>query len=115
MVLEMAGGNSADQLIETLRPFGRMVVVGIATRGRMSSRTQQTAEEQPQCYRLLADAPAGPPDLARDSIDRVFGATAQGRSEGSGRRNLPGLSEVRRVHQDIAGRKTVGKLLDPTR
>ncbi|HMW44350.1 MAG TPA: NADPH:quinone oxidoreductase family protein [Solirubrobacterales bacterium] len=115
VVLEMAGGKSFDQLIETLRPFGRMVVVGIATREQNELRTGRLLKNSLSVTGFWLMHLLARPDLARDSIDRVFGATARGDLKAVVGGTY-GLSEVRRVHQDIAGRKTVGKLLlDPTR
>lgn len=115
LVLEMAGGTSFDQLIETLRPFGRMVVVGIASREQNTVRTGRLLKNSLTVSGLWLMHLLDRPELARDSIDRVFGATARGEliTVAGG---TYGLSEARRVHQDIAGRKTIGKLLlDPQR
>ena len=115
VVLEMAGGNSFDQLLGTLRPFGRMVVVGIASREQNQLRTGKLLKNSLSVTGFWLMHLLARPDLARDSIDRVFGATARGDLKAVVGGTY-GLSEARQVHQDIAGRKTVGKLLlDPTR
>lgn len=115
VVLEMAGGESFEQLLGTLGPFGRMVVVGIATREQNQVRTGKLLKGSLTVTGFWLMHLLARPDLARVSIDRVFGATARGDLEAVVGGTY-GLSEVRRVHRDIAGRKTIGKLLlDPTR
>lgn len=115
VVLEMAGGDSFDQLLGTLRPFGRMVVVGIASREQNEVRTGRLLKNSLSVTGFWLMHLLARPDLARDSIERVFGATARGELKAVVGGTY-GLSEVRQVHLDIAGRKTVGKLLlDPTR
>lgn len=115
LVLEMAGGESFDQLLGTLAPFGRMVVVGIATRKQNEIRTGKLLKNSLSVSGFWLMHLLARPDLARVSIDRVFGATARGDLKAVVGGTY-GLSEARQVHREIAGRKTVGKLLmDPTR
>ena len=115
LVLEMAGGSSFDQLLGTLRPFGRMIVVGIATREQNEVSTGKLLKNSISVSGFWLMHLLARPDLARDSIDRVFGATARGELKAVVGGTF-GLSEARQVHRDIAGRKTVGKLLlDPKR
>lgn len=115
LVLEMAGGDSFEQLLGTLRPFGRMIVVGIASREQNEVRTGRLLKNSLTVSGLWLMHLLARPELARESIDRVFGATARGEIAAVAGGTY-GLSEARRVHEDIAGRKTVGKLLlDPLR
>jgi len=115
LVLEMAGGNSFDQLLGTIGPFGRMIVVGIASREQNEIRTGKLLKNSLSVTGFWLMHLLARPTLARDSIDRVFGATARGELTAVAGGTF-GLSEARQVHRDIAGRKTVGKLLlDPKR
>lgn len=115
LILEMAGGSSFEQLLPTLRPFGRMIVVGIATREQNEIRTGKLLKNSLSVTGFWLMHLLARPELARESIDRVFGATAQGDLKAVVGGTY-GLSEARQVHRDIAGRKTVGKLLlDPKR
>ncbi|MCB0869232.1 MAG: NADPH:quinone oxidoreductase family protein [Solirubrobacterales bacterium] len=115
LVLEMAGGDSFDQLLGTLAPFGRMIVVGIASREQNAIRTGKLLKNSLSVTGFWLMHLLARPELARDSIDRVFGATARGELSAVAGGTF-GLSEARQVHRDIAGRKTVGKLLlDPKR
>ena len=115
LVLEMAGGSSFEQLLPTIGPFGRMVVVGIATREQNEVRTGKLLKNSLTVSGFWLMHLLARPELAGESIDRVFRATARGdlKPVVSG---TYGLTDVRQVHEDIASRKTVGKLLlDPTR
>lgn len=115
LILEMAGGDSFDQLLGTLGPFGRMVVVGIASRQQNAVRTGRLLKNSLTVSGFWLMHLLARPELARDSIDRVFGATARGDFKAVAGGTY-GLSEARRVHQDLAGRNTTGKLLlDPQR
>lgn len=115
VVLEMAGGESFDQLLGTLGPFGRMVVVGIASREQNEIRTGKLLKNSLAVCGFWLMHMLARPTMARESIDRVFGATAKGDLTAVVG-GVYGLTEARQVHQDIAGRKTLGKLLlDPNR
>ena len=115
LVLEMAGGDSFDQLLGTLGPFGRMVVVGIASREQNEVRTGKLLKNSLSVSGFWLMHLLARPALARDSINRVFGAASRGDLKAVVGGTY-GLSEARQVHRDIAGRKTVGKLLlDPKR
>jgi NADPH2:quinone reductase len=57
----------------------------------------------------------GRPDLLRDGVEEVFGAAAAGELRAVIGGVYP-LSEVARAHEDIAARRTQGKLLlDPSK
>ncbi len=115
LALEMAGGDSFDQLLGTLGPFGRMVVVGIASREQNEVRTGKLLKNSLSVSGFWLMHLLARPALARDSINRVFGAASRGDLKAVVGGTY-GLSEARQVHRDIAGRKTVGKLLlDPKR
>src|SRR3712207_5224444 len=116
VVLEMSGGEVFEQSLQALATFGRMVAYGIATKeqnevrtGRLLRRSQSVVglwlfhlvEQKPDLYRAaltdLFDR------VARDELHVVVGRTY-------------GLSEAREAQEDLAGRKTSGKLLlDPSR
>jgi NADPH2:quinone reductase len=116
VVLEMAGGAVFDASMRALAPFGRMIAYGIATKepnevrtGRLLKRSQTVAgiwiteliERRPERFRAaLADCFAR---AARGELRVVVGRTY-------------GLSEARAAQEDLAGRRTSGKLLlDPAR
>jgi len=115
VVLEMAGGDSFDQLFGILAPFGRMVVVGIASREQNRLRTGRLLKGSLTVSGFWLMHLLARPELAQASIGRVFGAAAAGDLKPVIGRTY-GLSQVRQAHQDIAARRTTGKLmLDPDR
>ncbi len=117
VVLEMTGGPTTEACLATLAPFGRLVIYGMASRqptapvdlGRLTARSQGVigfwlAHAMRDPARLLAGPMAELLDLvARGALRAVVGDTYA-------------LSEARRAHEDLRGRRTVGKLLlDPSR
>ncbi len=117
VVLEMTGGPTTAACLDTLAPFGRLVIYGMASReptppvdlGRLTVRSQGVigfwlvhAMRDPA--RLLAGPMAEMMDLVtRGDLRAIVGDTYP-------------LSEARRAHEDLRARRTVGKLLlDPSR
>lgn len=116
VMLEMTGGPTTEACLATLAPFGRLVIYGMASRqptapvdlGRLTARSQGVigfwlAHAMRDPARLLAGPMAELLDLvARGALRAVVGDTYA-------------LSEARRAHEDLRGRRTVGKLLlDPS-
>jgi NADPH2:quinone reductase len=115
VVLEMAGGPVFDASLRALADMGRLVVYGISSReqnevrtGRLLKRSQSVIGfwlfhylERREC---LAEPLAELFALAsRGEVRAVVGDTY-------------GLSEARRAQEDLAARRTRGKLLlDPSR
>ncbi len=112
-VFEMAGGEAFDGAMRTLAPFGRMVAFGIASGDQNEVATGALMRKSRAVIgfwlmHLFAD-PAG---IARGIAD-LFRAVAAGELEVVVGGVRP-LSEARQVHEDLAGRRTQGKiLLDP--
>ena len=117
VVLEMTGGPTTAACLATLAPFGRLVIYGMASRqptppvevGPLMARSQGVigfwlAHAMRDPARLLAAPMAELLDLvAQGSLRAIVGDTYP-------------LSEARRAHEDLRGRRTVGKLLlDPSR
>ena len=115
VVLEMAGGPLFDVALRATADMGRMVVYGISSRdqnevrtGRLLKRSQSVIgfwlfhylERREHLEQPLAELF----DLAaRGEVEVVVGETY-------------GLSEARRAQEDLAARRTRGKLLlDPSR
>jgi NADPH2:quinone reductase len=110
----MAGGRIFDQSLEALAPFGRMVTYGLASRqpseiqnGRLMRKTWAVVGFW--LMHLLRR-----PDMLREPLEDLFGRAARGEL-----RVVVGetyrMSEVRRAHEDLQGRRTSGKLLlDPS-
>jgi NADPH2:quinone reductase len=114
-VLQMSGGESFEAELRTLAPFGRMVVFGIASREENQVRTGHLLRNSRAVigFWLMHLVPRR--TEVATMIGELLGAVAAGELEVVIGGVYP-LSEVRRAHEDIAGRKTTGKLLlDPSR
>lgn len=114
VVLEMAGGRVFDQSLDALAPFGRLVAYGMASReqrevsnARLLRRSQGVVGFWlAHCFRH--PEMVGPP--LRDLFDRAVA----GELRAIVGETYP-LSEARRAHEDLQGRRTHGKLLlDPS-
>jgi NADPH2:quinone reductase len=117
VVLEMTGGPTTAACIATLAPFGRLVIYGMASReptppvdvGLLTARSQGVIGF------WLAHAMRDPARFLAAPMAEMLDLVAQGRL-----RAVVGdtyaLSDARRAHEDLRGRRTVGKLLlDPSR
>jgi NADPH:quinone reductase len=115
VVLEMTGGPTTGALLDTLAPFGRLVVYGMAARtptppidlGRLMSRSQAVvgfwlAHAMREPARRMVPVMHELVDLvATGALRPVVGGTYP-------------LAEAQRAHEDLRARRTVGKLvLDP--
>ncbi|MFL5876905.1 MAG: zinc-binding alcohol dehydrogenase family protein [Solirubrobacteraceae bacterium] len=114
VVLEMVGGPTFDTSLAALAPFGRLVAYG------MASREQPTPVEPGA---LMARSRAvvgfwlahciGRPEMLRGAVSELLALVAAGELRAIVGGTYP-LSEARRAHEDIRGRRTTGKLvLDP--
>lgn len=115
IVLEMAGGQVFDESLSALAPFGRLVTFGMASRVAPSPITSAAlmATSRAVVGFWLVHCMARPP-MMRQAMTDLFARAASGdlRTVIAGR--YP-LGEVRRAHEDLLARRTVGKLvLDPT-
>jgi len=112
-VLEMAGGEAFEASMRTLAPFGRMVTFGIASREQNEVATGSLMRNSRSVVgfwlmHLFTD-PAG----MADAVSELFGALEMGDLEVVIDSVRP-LSGAREVHEDLAARRTQGKvLLDP--
>lgn len=112
VILEMTGGPTTGVLLDTLAPFGRLVVFGMAARqatepidvGRLMARSHAVVGFWlAHALRDPARWMAGPmEELLRLVTDGTLRCVVGG--------TYP-LSEARRAHEDLRGRRTVGKLL----
>ena len=115
VVFEMSGGAVFDATFDAQRPMGRSVVYGISGREQREVRTGKLLKTSRAVvgfwlYHLLDDPRhVGPP------LEDLFARLARGELRPVAGETYP-LSEVRRAHEDLVGRRTRGKLLlDPSR
>ena len=114
VVLEMAGGAAFDQLLRSLAPFGRLVVFGIASREGNNVRSGHLMKNSRAVIGFWVRHLLARPELARQGMERVLGAAADG-SLKTMLGGTPALDQARKIHEELAARRTVGKiLLDPS-
>ncbi len=111
---EMAGGDTFEACLRTLAPLGRIVVFGIASREQNEVSTGHLLRNSRAVigFWLMHLIPRR--DEVAAMIGDLVGAVASGELEVVVGDVYP-LSEARRAHEELAGRRTSGKLLlDPT-
>jgi NADPH2:quinone reductase len=115
VVLEMAGGRSFDESMEALATFGRMIAYGIATKEQNEVRTGRLLRRSQSVVGLWINHVIERPELYRAALDDLFARAARGDLRVVVGHTY-GLSEARQAQEDLAGRRTSGKLLlDPAR
>lgn len=116
VVLDMTGGETTDQSLAALAPFGRLCFYGMASRvppskvdlGALMSRSRGVIGF------WLAHAMADPGRYLRGPMEELLGLVADGELRPVVGGTYP-LSDARRAHEDLRARRTTGKLLlDPT-
>ena len=114
VVFDIAGGKTFDESFEALAPFGRIVVNGIATKEQNEIRTGRLLRKSRTVAGFWLMHCLGRRDLMEEPLADLFGRAARGELRPQVGTTYP-LSEVRRAHEDLAGRRTQGKLLlDPS-
>lgn len=112
-VLQMSGGAAFDAQLRTLAPFGRMVAFGIASREENEVRTGHLMRNSRAVIGFWLVHLFRDPEATGAAIGELLSAVAAGELEVVIGGVYP-LSEARRAHEDIAARRTEGKLLlDP--
>ena len=116
VVLEMTGGPVFDASLAALAPFGRLVTFGMASREAPEPITSNALLVRSRavigfwlahCYSR--------PQMLRTAMDDLLARVQDGSLRPLVGGTYP-MSEVRRAHEDIRSRGTVGKLvLDPHR
>jgi NADPH:quinone reductase len=113
VVLEMSGGRVFDQGAEALAPFGRIVAYGIASREQNTLETGRLMRKSRTVVGFWLMHCLGRRDMVEEPLADLFDRAARGELKPRVGATYP-LSEVRRAHEDMQGRKTSGKLLlDP--
>jgi len=114
-VLQMSGGAAFDAQLRALAPFGRMVTFGIASREENEVRTGHLMRNSRSVIGFWLMHMLGDLQAVGSAVAELFEAVTTGDLEvviGA----VEPLSEARRVHEEMAARKTQGKiLLDPAR
>ena len=115
VVLEMAGGRVFEQSRRALAPFGRLVAFGIASRepARVTNVELMQGSQAVVGFWLVHCLPDQ--EMTRGPLRELFEMVVRGELRAIVGETYP-LSEAWRAHEDLAGRRTSGKLvLDPAR
>jgi NADPH:quinone reductase len=113
VVLEMSGGRIFDQSADALAPFGRIVAYGIASREQNTVETGRLMRKSRSVIGFWLMHCLGRREMVEEPLAGLFERAARGELVPQVGTTYP-LSEVRRAHEDIQGRRTSGKLLlDP--
>ena len=115
VVLEMSGGRVFDGCAEALAPFGRIVAYGIASREQNSVETGRLMRKSRSVIGFWLMHCLGRRDMMEEPLADLFERAARGELVPKIGETYA-LSDVRRAHEDMQGRRTSGKLLlDPSR
>jgi NADPH:quinone reductase len=115
VVLEMSGGRVFSECSEALAPFGRIVAYGIASREQNTVETGRLMRKSRSVVGFWLMHCLGRREMMEEPLADLFDRAARGDLN-----PLMGetyaMSDVRRAHEDLEGRRTSGKLLlDPSR
>jgi NADPH2:quinone reductase len=115
VVLEMAGGRVFTESAEALAPFGRIVTYGIASREQNTVETGRLMRKSRAVIGFWLMHCLGRRDMIEEPLADLFERTARGDLKPQLGETYA-LSDVRKAHEDMQGRRTSGKLLlDPSR
>jgi NADPH:quinone reductase len=115
VVLEMSGGRVFEQSAEALAPFGRIVAYGIASREQNTLETGRLMRKSRTVVGFWLMRCLGRRDMVEEPLADLFDRATRGELKPRVGATYP-LSDVRRAHEDMQGRRTSGKLLlDPHR
>jgi NADPH2:quinone reductase len=114
VVFEMAGGESFEQSLRALAPFGRVIVCGIATGEKNMVSTGHLLRHSRSVLGFwLFHCLERPREMIDAPLAKMFDLAAEGTLKPLVGDTYP-LAEAGRAHADLAGRRTSGKLLlDP--
>jgi NADPH2:quinone reductase len=112
-VFEMAGGATFSGAFEALAPFGRIVAYGIASREPNTVETGRLMRKSRSVIGFWLMHCLGKREMMEEPLADLFDRAVRGELKPQIGETYP-LSEVRRAHEDMQGRRTSGKLLlDP--
>jgi NADPH2:quinone reductase len=113
-VFEMAGGATFSGALEALAPFGRIVAYGIASREPNTVETGRLMRKSRAVVGFWLMHCLGKREMMEEPLADLFDRVVRGELKPEIGETYP-LSDVRRAHEDMQGRRTSGKLLlDPS-
>jgi NADPH:quinone reductase len=115
VVLEMAGGTVFDVALRAMADMGRLVVYGISSREQNEVRTGRLLKRSQSIIGFWLFHYLERPEHLAGPLAELFALAASGRVRAVVGETY-GLTEARRAQEDLAARRTRGKLLlDPSR
>ncbi|MEA2420174.1 MAG: NADPH:quinone reductase [Thermoleophilaceae bacterium] len=115
VVLEMSGGPVFDAAANALAPFGRIVTYGIASRDQNTLETGRLMRKSRSVVGFWLMHCLGRPEMMEEPLAYLFDRAVRGELKPQMGETYA-MSDVRRAHEDMQGRRTSGKvLLDPSR
>jgi NADPH2:quinone reductase len=115
VVLEMAGGRVFEESRRALAPFGRLVAYGMASRERARVTNVELMQGSQAIVGFWLIHCLRDPAMTAEPLRELFKLLEHGELRTIVGETYP-LSEARRAHEDLAARRTTGKLvLDPAR
>jgi len=113
VVLETAGGRSFEQSLQALAPFGRLVAYGNSTREKVRVSNAALLKTSRTVAGFWLYHCLERPEMLAGPLADLFARAQRGELAPQVGATYP-LSDVRRAHEDLAARRTSGKLLlDP--
>jgi NADPH:quinone reductase len=113
-VFEMAGGSVFAGAFEALAPFGRIVAYGIASREPNTVETGRLMRKSRSVIGFWLMHCLGRRDMMEEPLADLFDRAVRGELTPQIGETYA-LSDVRKAHEDMQGRRTSGKLLlDPS-
>jgi NADPH:quinone reductase len=114
VILEQAGGPVFEQSYAALAPFGRLVVYGISTREQVQVSSGSLLRGSRGVVGFWLMHCLGRPEMLREPLRDLYARAARGELRTVVGGTYP-LSDARRAQEDLAARRTTGKLLlDPS-
>jgi NADPH2:quinone reductase len=115
VILETAGGRLFEQSIQALAPFGRLVAYGNSTREKVRTSNAALLKTSRAIVGFWLYHCLDRRDMTEAPLADLFERAARGEVRPQLGETYP-MSEVRRAHEDLAARRTQGKLLlDPAK
>lgn len=115
VVLETAGGRVFEQSLRALAPFGRLVAYGNSTREKVRTSNAALLKTSRAIVGFWLYHCLDRRDMTEAPLADLFERAARGEVRPQLGETYP-MSEVRRAHEDLAARRTQGKLLlDPAK
>lgn len=110
VIFEPSGGAVFGAALQTLAPFGRIVVYGIASGEPNELRTSRLLRASQTVAGFRLSHALERPQMVADALESLFTVAANGALRVQVGGVYP-LADAKRAHEDLKSRKTTGKLV----